>query len=239
MIPSHKRWDKITTHKLVRDAIVCVPESQASQYLENNPGIVIDAHPDSVIGIAPKRQWIYDKYGDVLMIDDDISRISCVYSEKSKQNLTPDEFWEIIQSHYQTCKENGIYLFGFTSNANPLMFDVFDPIKFSGVIMAGCIGLLKNDKFKFCPEAKNVDDYLICGINAYYFRKALIDTRFCCVPIATFHSTGGLSEFRSLETEKADTIFLRRKFGEALTIKKNTAKAKVFHEYQRTLRIPF
>lgn len=113
------------------------------------------------------------------------------------------------------------------------------PIKFSGVIMAGAIGLLKNPHFKFDPEAPNVDDYLICGINAYYYRKALIDTRFCAVPLKTFHNEGGLSEYRSLETEKHDTVYLRKKFGEALNIKKNTAKAKVYHQYQRTLTIPF
>lgn len=241
VIPSHKRADRITTHRLLPNngnVYVCIPESQEKDYREKNPDMNILVHPDSIIGISPKRQWIYDKFGDVFMIDDDIQKISCVYNDKST-SLNPDEFYEVIQSHYHTCKNNGIYLFGFTSNANPLMYDVFEPIKFSGVIMAGAIGLLKNPHFKFDPEAPNVDDYLICGINAFYYRKALIDTRFCAVPFKTFHNEGGLSEYRSLETEKHDTIYLRKKFGEALNIKKNTAKAKVFHQYQRTLTIPF
>jgi len=172
------------------------------------------------------------------MIDDDILKISKVY-ENTQGELTPDEFYEVIQQNYFMTKNAGMYLFGFTSNANPLMYDVFEPIKFKGTIMAGAIGLIKNDKFFFDPEAPNVDDYLICGVNAYYFRKCLIDTRFCCVPKDTFHNTGGLSEYHSLETEKHDTLYLRKKFGEALIIKQNTAKAKVFHQYQRTLKIPY
>lgn len=241
VIVSHKRADKITTHKLLpqsENVYVCVPEAQVSEYLKYNPNLNILAHPDSVLGISPKRQWLYDKFGDVFMIDDDIMKISKVYDSKTG-GLTPDEFYETIQQNYFMTKNAGMFLFGFTSNANPLMFDVFEPIKFSGVIMAGAIGLLKNPHFKFDPDAPNVDDYLICGINAYYYRKCLIDTRFCCVPKDTFHNTGGLSEYRSLETEKQDTLYLRKKFGEALTIKQNTAKAKVFHQYQRTLRIPF
>lgn len=70
-------------------------------------------------------------------------------------------------------------------------------------------------------------------------RHSAGNLRFCAVPLKTFHNEGGLSEYRSLETERHDTLYLRKKFGEALNIKKNTAKAKVYHQYQRTLTIPF
>ncbi len=31
-----------------------------------------DAHPDSVVGLCAKREWIYDHWGDVFMVDDDM-----------------------------------------------------------------------------------------------------------------------------------------------------------------------
>lgn len=66
VIPSHKRADRITTHKLLPNngnVYVCIPESQEKDYREKHPDMNILTHPDSIIGISPKRQWIYDKFG--------------------------------------------------------------------------------------------------------------------------------------------------------------------------------
>ena len=82
VIPSHKRWDRILTTKVV-DAIVCIPESQEDMYKEHNPDVELVTHPDSVVGLTLKRQWIYEHFKNVLMLDDDITEFKRVYVKKN------------------------------------------------------------------------------------------------------------------------------------------------------------
>ena len=72
VIPSHKRHDRVLTTSAVNNAILCVAESQASLYRACNPDIEVVTHPDSVIGLNPKRNWIIKHFGTVFQLDDDI-----------------------------------------------------------------------------------------------------------------------------------------------------------------------
>lgn len=238
VIPSHNRWESITTHKVIKNSVVCIAKSQVQKYRNLHPDMEIIEHPDTVVGLSAKRQWIYEKFGDVFMVDDDITAISCVFAKKTRK-LSPEQTFEIIQNAYHFCIEAGIYLFGFSKNPNPIAYDVFKPIKLTGGINGSNFGIRKNKNLFFNHESVAVEDYWISGLNAFFNRKCYIDLRFCFVQKDTFHNVGGLSNFRTLESEKKDTLFLRKKFGEAIQIKNSTKLAKVFHQYGRTLTLPF
>lgn len=69
VIPSHKRHDRVFAKKLVNDPIICVAESQADLYRQFNPDCEIVTHPDDVVGLIPKRNWMAKHFGNLFMLD--------------------------------------------------------------------------------------------------------------------------------------------------------------------------
>ena len=84
VIPSHKRHDRVFAKKLVNDPIICVAESQADLYQQFNPECEIVTHPDDVIGLIPKRNWMAKHFGELFMLDDDVHACKAIYAEKGE-----------------------------------------------------------------------------------------------------------------------------------------------------------
>ncbi|WP_151088777.1 GREB1-related protein [Hymenobacter baengnokdamensis] len=78
-IPSHKRAGRIATLGLLPSAIVCIAESQAAEYRAAHPGAQLVTHPDSVVGLQAKRNWMYQHFGNLLMVDDDLTDFRRLY----------------------------------------------------------------------------------------------------------------------------------------------------------------
>jgi hypothetical protein len=249
VIPSYRRAGNVKTTKTVSQAIICIPESDLEAYKEHYPGIELVTHPDSILGLAPKRQWIYDYFGDVFMLDDDISiarRLWPMSGTKKATFLTPDEAYAVIQWCGNTAALCGCYLFGFNKVPNPIIYDPLRPILLSGYVTGCAIGLLRGSRIHYTADSIAVEDFYVAGINAYYHRKAFLDLRFNFVQEETFKRAGGLGFYRTIDTEKEDTLLLRRLFGESITLKaeKFGSKAgrtatKNHNPYGRTMHIPF
>lgn len=75
--PSAGRSHKVLTKRIIPEGLIlCVPEAEAGLYEKHNPTCEIVAHPDSIIGLAPKRQWIIERWPSVFMVDDDITHVA-------------------------------------------------------------------------------------------------------------------------------------------------------------------
>lgn len=61
------------------DPIICVAESQKEEYQRCNPNCEIVTHPDDVIGLIPKRNWMAKYFGDLFMLDDDVHNFVKLY----------------------------------------------------------------------------------------------------------------------------------------------------------------
>ena len=94
--PTHGRAGQVLVLKLLPDIALVVAESQQPAYAEAHPEIELIVHPDSVRGIAPKRQWIVDTLGDVVMFDDDVTGISDVQAASGEQTAVRDP--EVIKA---------------------------------------------------------------------------------------------------------------------------------------------
>lgn len=239
VIPSMGRADRVLTTKAVSNAILCVPESEAKDYAEHNPGVELLTHPDTLKGLTLKRQFIYEHHPNVFMIDDDIKQIGRLYTERGENAvLDKDEAYDIVQYIGNCAKLAGCFLFGISKECNPLAYDEMHPIWLNGVVN-GDIGLLEGSKLFFHELAKVSEDYWISAYNAYVHRYCWIDKRFSAVGVKTFGNTGGCANVRTTNQEKEDTLFLRKMFGEAIHLKVDTMLSKRKNEFQRTLVIPY
>ena len=239
VVPSLNRYENILTKKAVSNLILCVPEYQEQEYKEYNPECKIVTHPDDLLGITKKRQWILEHYPNVFMIDDDIKSINRMYVESGEPySLTPDEAYWIIQYIANCANMAGAYLFGMNKSAKPTHYNEMKPIFMNGQIEGG-IGILDGGGLFFHEKATVSEDYWISGYNAYLNRYSWIDNRFSIVGKETFTNSGGLASIRNLSEERENTIWLREMFGEAITAKKDTNDATRKHQHQRTLSIPY
>lgn len=242
VIPSHKRADAVHAKNVILNPIICVPESQRKEYDEHNPECEVVCHPDTVIGISLKRQWIYEHFKNVFMVDDDITGFYRLFGEpkcETPGRLDSKEAYEVVQMTADMCRQIGAYLFGFATVNDLRNYNPFDPLRLKGLVMGCGMGLLEGSKIYFHEQSTLSEDYFASLINAYYHRYAFIDERFGMAAKKTFHNAGGLSEIRTKEGEKENYFFLKKMFGESVQRRGNLHKRKATHEYQRVLNLPF
>lgn len=239
VIPSHKRWDRVATICAVDNAILCVEESQQKLYASCNPGIEIVTHPDSIKGLALKRDWIIKHFKNVMMLDDDIEDLKRVYTSKGEEtSVDPATAYDIIQLTGNACKEAGMFLFGFSTSPTPLHYDSLNPIGMSGYFTGCAHGVIDGSKLWYNPDIVCNEDYWLSCLNAYYHRGGFKDKRFYWSQRDTFVNRGGLAEFRNTEAEEQDFKLLQRVFGDqVVSLRSNTKSMK--HPFQKTLKLPF
>ena len=240
IIPTAHRAGKILTD--IEGAILHVPEDQLSAYRDYHPKAEIITHPP-LKNLAGKRQAIYEQFGDHFQVDDDIKFVSRLSTpgNNRKTHLDPTEINHLIQTTYLAAKDAGAYLFGFNRAPNPKHYTAHRPITRVGYINACAFGLRKSPHLHFTPHTTAAESHWINLLNAYYHRHVWIDQRFhfAQAPKSTFFRPGGQAAKRTMESEKRDTLFLRRMFGDAVRIKRGKpTDAKAVHPYQRTIRIP-
>ncbi|GAB2954775.1 hypothetical protein GCM10027048_20370 [Hymenobacter coalescens] len=240
VIPSHKRAGRILTLGVLPGAIVCIPESQLPEYRAAHPDAELVTHPDSVVGLAAKRNWMYQYFGNVLQLDDDITDFRRMYLPAGERmSIGPEQAMAIIQETAYAAKQAGAYLWGFNSNPNPTMYKALNPISLTGYITGCATGLLEGSKLWYNSQIVCNEDYWISCLNAHHHRIIWKDTRYTFIQKDTFVGQGGLAEFRNIDAERQDYELLRRCFGEVIQKKKDSLLAKRKHEFQKTMKLPF
>ena len=239
--PTKGRAGRLLTLNAIKPIILCVAESEREAYAAAHSGVELLVHPDSVQGISPKRQWIYEQVGDVLMVDDDLAALVQTHDLELPSRLTPEHAYDVVQSVGETARRMGVYLWGLANSHDARYYDANKPLKMSGFIIACCMGLFKGSRLAFPDDPYCLyEDYYISGMNAYYYRRIYADTRWGFQPKNTFHNAGGLSNFRTTAGEDEGYEALRRLFGNAIVkrVKPSTAGASA-HRFQKNLHIPW
>lgn len=241
IIPSADRADSVLTH--ITGAILYVPASQADAYATHNPGVAIETHPDTAYkNLAAKRQAIYTRWGHVFMADDDIAFISRLYlpGNNRDQHLSPDEARDLIHATAASAAAAGCHLYGFNATPNAKHYYPHKPIELTAYINASAFGLHPSAALYFTERTTAAESHWINLLNAYSHRTAWVDMRFhfAQAPGSTFFRPGGQTKHRTLATERADTLFLRRMFGAAVQLKRTRGDAAKTHPYQRTIKNP-
>lgn len=241
VIPSHNRAERVLSKRLVSGAIICVPDSQYKAYKQNNPECEIVAHPDSVVGLPPKLDWIRRNFDNVFYLDDDATGFKRRYATGDTLLNCPDTVREIIEATAHNARAAGAYLFGFAKDPNPMTFNALSPIKLTGFVLGGSTGLLSGSKLYWDTSLQINGDYWISGLNAYYHRLCYKDMRFCFVFEKTFTNKGGLAGVRNSEMLQRHYEHMKASFGDAI-VRKKFSRADVRKqksEYEMRLVVPF
>lgn len=231
--PSRKRAHIFSTD--IEGMIVLVDKKEKSDY--KDIGFEVETH-ENLNSLSEIRQYAYKRYGEVFFVDDDIVSVERLYTTIN-QILTPKEAKDIIYNAYYLSKQIGAKLYGFNNDPSPTHYNQHKPFMLMGYINGCAIGLNESDNLYFDPTTVACESHWICLLNAYANRFCFIDKRFHFrqKTDSTFTLEGGQTGKRTLESEKQDTLFLRRKFGNSVQIKKEVNKTKQLHEYQRVLNI--
>ena len=228
VIPSHKRHDKVFAKKLVLNPIICVAESQADLYRQYNPDCEIVTHPDDVIGLIPKRNWMARHFGELFMIDDDVHAVKNLVVEKGEPGVIrdPERVTKIINSLYELACMLDVHLFGFTSRISPVMYDESGFYSLSKMITGCSYGVRYNKNVWWNEEIKLKEDFWISCYMKYKERRILTDLRYNFSQKSTFVNAGGLAAFRNQEEERRSILFIKKNFGDSIQLKGATNNGK-------------
>ena len=64
---------------------------KADLYQQFNPECEIVTHPDDVMGLIPKRNWMAKHFGELFMLDDDVHACKPIYVEKGEPSRIKDK----------------------------------------------------------------------------------------------------------------------------------------------------
>lgn len=226
VIPSYKRESNVRTVEVVNDAIICVSESEVGKYKEFNPRNEIVAHPDSIKGLIPKRNWMLNHFKDLFMLDDDISSFCTFYHEIGESMQIKDKAYvnQKIYELNELAKLMNIPLYGFARQSNPVAFKESKWFTLEKTITGCSYGAIKPaegmPKLYWNEELTLKEDFWISCLTKYHYRKILVDNRFFFTQEDTFVNSGGLAEFRNNLTEMNNILELKRTFGEVIQLKK-------------------
>lgn len=228
VIPSHKRHDRVYAKKLLKDPIICVAESQAEIYRRYNPECEIVTHPDDIVGLIPKRNWMARHFGDLFMLDDDVHVVKSLFIEKGESGVIrePEKVTGIIESLYDLACMLDVHLFGFTSLVTPVMYDECSYYSLSRMITGCSYGVRYNKNVWWNEQLRLKEDFWISCYMKYKERKVLTDLRYNFSQKGTFVSSGGLAAIRNQEEERRSILFIRKSFGESVNLKGSASNGK-------------
>jgi len=143
VIPTKGRAQTITSHKFIDNCIICVSKSEHDLYKQHNPDAEYLVHPDNIVGLPAKRQWIYDKCKNVFMLDDDLKgMIRLTQKPGETQKMDSELCYYVIQSAANVARMMGCYMFGFSNWVKPEHYHGHTPFSMNGFINGAGMGLL-------------------------------------------------------------------------------------------------
>lgn len=251
LIPSHRRAATITTHRLLKNFAVCVPESQADDYraVEGIGSANVVTHPDSIIGLTPKLNWMLDQLGDaegIVFLDDDLEYLCRCFTDPteaaSRKITEPETIERIIRQTFDLAAGAGAFYFGWeSSEATIRYYSGLEPFKLTGFINGCAMGFLTGHGLRFDERIVAKNDYDIAASNAYRHHLCFRDTRYAFCQRETFTGAGGQSFYRNSDTERRDVALLVEKYGDAIQVGKQggTRKRDYAGAMKVTLKLPF
>lgn len=201
-----------------------MPESQAAAYRAVTPHVV--THPDSVIGLTPKLNWMLEHLMDdegLIFLDDDLvylrRNFASAAERKIRDTRDPAEIHAILRQTFELARDLGAFFFGWETSVEAIRYyGGHAPFALTGYINGCAMGFRAGHGLRFDERIVAKNDYDISALNAFRHRRVLKDCRFAFCQRDTFTGAGGQSHYRNSDTERRDCELLRQKYGEAITL---------------------
>jgi hypothetical protein len=238
----------MTTHRLIPSALVCVPARQRAEYVKVAGDGRVFTHPDSVKGLTPKLNWIFDSlcYDSeaIVLIDDDITSMQRCFVEPGEESTIrdPQLIEEIICATFILARDVGAFYFGWEASNGALRYYTgLKPFMLTGYINGCAMGFRTGHGLRFDPRIIAKNDFDIAAMNAYRHRICFKNCRYTFCQKETFTGKGGQAAFRTSATEKNDVDLLRRKWGDVFNFgaHSGTRKRDYAGVQKITLNLPF
>jgi hypothetical protein len=240
--PTHGRAGRVRVLRVIPDIPLIVAESQAPLYEPLYPDNELVVHPDSIKGIGPKRQWLMERYGEVFMLDDDVTAMVDLGAEPGEVNkVSGDAARGIIGRLFDQARQMDAYLVGFAPHADPTMYRPQNPFHLTGFVSGYAMGLRAGGELWFPNDVRMItDDLYVSALNAHHHRFCLVDMRYAFHSPGTWENPGGMSLHRTWERILENNEMMIDLFGrDAIAYKTGTFKAGLTHEAQIALKIPW
>jgi hypothetical protein len=248
LCPSKGRAGRILLEKVLNPDMftLVVPHGERAEYEEKHPNTEVVCTPKGLRGISSTRQWIIDNYAphdDVMMLDDDINCVRRNFVEPTDETPAviddPLTVLAYIESTMDIAKQMGTSLFGYYSLRNPLQYPAHRMFDCLGMMNGACMGFLQGFDYRYLPEIVTADDYYMTLLYIYHRRYLFLDHRVTFLTKDNFISSGGVSDVRTTENMKNDTLLLRKYFGDVIQVKRPTGVKSALHEGERSIHFPY
>lgn len=226
-IPSHLRAKNVSSLNLFPYGILFVADSQVEEYKQWNPDATIISHPDTVIGLTPKLNWIIQyakdqKYDVLVKVDDDFK--VCMSLQDGREVLDEEEMYQLLESWSQMAIDSGSNLFTTMETADVRKYESAKPFSLFSGIRIGFYGIiLKHDQW-FDERMVLKQDIDFALQSAYNFRHMWVDRRYSFIYKDTMGTSGGCADYRNSETEMKSIDTLKKKWGSYLFSESKNAR---------------
>ncbi|NTV25918.1 MAG: hypothetical protein HGB01_06875 [Chlorobiaceae bacterium] len=237
VILSRGRSQHITTHHILQDFELVVPESEIPDYqtIVKNANEIIGI-PDAVVGLGSVRNWILDHYADevVVMFDDDIKYCVSVLNFSPVRMEHPDEIEGIIYNCALNAYEAGARCFSFSQTCDVRKYSHSQPFLLNSWV-GSVVGVIGRE-LRFTEKNKLKVDIDFTLQNLKKHRIVWVDARFGFVPTRDTN-VGGNSAFRSQEQLEVEIQFLKDKWGKHIKVSNNKSKYRTTINVKRTQQL--
>lgn len=239
-VPSHKRPDRVLTLKMFPDCIVFVPESQLEDYKKYIPEEKLVSHPDTIIGLTPKLNWILDYarengYDVMHKFDDDF--IMGKWAFGTSEKLTTEEIRELTENLIQMAIDMGTPLYTCLETIDIRKTKANQPFEFFSPIRTGYYGLVLKGFEPIHYDERFVlkQDFDIALQVMHKYGRMIVDKRFGFVMDKVGGNKGGCAMYRTSDKEMESIKMLKKKWGSHLF---NTSQSKRFGKFTINAKNP-
>jgi hypothetical protein len=200
---------------LIPSALISVAQGQVKDYVDagNNKSKML-IHPDDMIGLCKKRNWILRNVTDevVVMIDDDIANVRSLVGERPRVIKDEASILRIFNNSCEIAKVVGAHLFGYNQSWDIKKYAPFVPFSFIGY-PAGVHGIIGREVWYDENNMLHDDvDYALQQIEKY--RVVWLDKRFgFCCPVQTTRMPGRGQSYNSEQRDRQERAYLKQKWG--------------------------
>lgn len=207
--------------KIFPDALVSMAESEVMDYVKAGvPRKQILAHPDDVLGICRKNNWLLKKVEDecCVLVDDDCLGFACLVGERRRFIREPEAIRAIIENAEHCARAIGTGLFMFSELGTDVRkYIPFKPFVFVGY-PSGLAGIIGREIW-YDENLMSIDDIDIALTAIKKYRVIWKDNRFAFIDKSpTGFMAGGTQGLRTSRQEKEERQYLKEKWGKYYTM---------------------